>query len=150
MEISVKEFDDLTTQELYDLMALRSAIFVVEQDCVYQDLDYKDQKALHVLGYEQGALVAYTRVFAPGDYFDNASIGRVIVAKTHRSRQLGHVIMRASIATLTERQKVRRIDLSAQSYLERFYEYHGFVATGEEYLEDGIPHKKMIKIINTP
>lgn len=150
MEVREKYFQDLNTQELYDLLALRSAVFVVEQDCVYQDLDYKDQKALHLLGYIQGELVAYTRIFAPGDYFENASIGRVIVAKTHRSKQLGHAIMRASITALLKRHEVSQIDISAQSYLERFYEFHGFKSTGEEYLEDGIPHKKMIKIINNP
>lgn len=150
MQVSVKDFGTLTTNELYDVMALRSAVFVVEQNCVYQDLDYKDQKALHVLGYDHGALVAYTRLFAPGDYFDKSSIGRVIVALTHRSKQLGHTIMRASISALLERYDVDQIEISAQSYLERFYQSHGFEATGEEYLEDGIPHKKMIKIINTP
>lgn len=150
MQTKIKEFEALTTSELYDLMALRSAVFVVEQNCVYQDLDYKDQKALHVLGYDQGVLVAYTRLFAPGHYFEKASIGRVIVATTHRSKQLGHGIMRASIAALLERYDLDQIDISAQSYLERFYQTHGFTATGDEYLEDGIPHKKMIKIINTP
>ena len=150
MEVREKYFQDLNTQELYDLLALRSAVFVVEQDCVYQDLDYKDQKALHLLGYNQGDLVAYTRIFAPGDYFENASIGRVIVAKIHRSKQLGHAIMRASIDALLKHHEVCQIDISAQSYLERFYEFHGFKSTGEEYLEDGIPHKKMIKIINNP
>lgn len=150
MEVREKYFQDLNTQELYDLLALRSAVFVVEQDCVYQDLDYKDQKALHLLGYNQGDLVAYTRIFSPGDYFENASIGRVIVAKTHRSKQLGHAIMRASIDALLKHHEVSQIDISAQSYLERFYEFHGFKSTGEEYLEDGIPHKKMIKIINNP
>jgi ElaA protein len=149
MRISVKTFDDLALNELYDIMALRSEVFVVEQDCVYQDLDYKDQKALHVLGYTQEKLAAYTRVFGPGDYFKHASIGRVIVAPSHRSQQLGHQIMRASISALLQQYEIRQIDISAQSYLERFYESHGFHATGEEYLEDGIPHKKMIKIINT-
>lgn len=150
MEVRVKDFSALSTLELYDLMALRSAVFVVEQDCVYQDLDYKDQKALHVLGYDKDTLVAYTRVFAPGDYFTHASIGRVIVAASHRSKQLGHAIMKASISALLNHYKITQIDISAQSYLERFYESHGFKATGEEYLEDGIPHKKMIKIINNP
>ena len=150
MELIVKEFNALTTSELYDVMALRSEVFVVEQDCVYQDLDYKDQKAWHVMGYIQKKLVAYTRVFAPGDYFENASIGRVIVVSSHRSKKLGHTIMQVSISALLERYKVKQIDISAQSYLERFYQTHGFESTGEEYLEDGIPHKKMIKTINTP
>jgi ElaA protein len=150
MQVRIKIFVDLTLNELYDLMALRSAVFVVEQDCVYQDLDYKDQKAIHVLGYENKLLVAYTRLFGPGDYFKNASIGRVIVTPAFRSKQLGHTIMKASILALQERYDMHQIEISAQSYLERFYETHGFKAEGAEYLEDGIPHKKMIKIINNP
>ncbi len=150
MEVAIKKFEDLNINELYDLMALRSAVFVVEQDCVYQDLDYKDQKATHVLGYENETLVAYTRLFGPGQYFKNASIGRVIVAPKYRSKHLGHAIMNVSIATLQQRFEIDQIEISAQSYLERFYETHGFKAKGKEYLEDGIPHKKMIKIINTP
>ena len=150
MQVRIKNFEDLTLNELYDLMALRSAVFVVEQDCVYQDLDYKDQKAIHVLGYENKLLVAYTRLFGTGDYFKNASIGRVIVTPAFRSKQLGHTIMKASILALQERYDMHQIEISAQSYLERFYETHGFKAEGAEYLEDGIPHKKMIKIINNP
>ncbi len=150
MRVRIKNFEDLTLNELYDLMALRSAVFVVEQDCVYQDLDYKDQKAIHVLGYENELLVAYTRLFGPGDYFKNASIGRVIVTPAFRSKQLGHTIMKASILALQERYDMHQIEISAQSYLERFYETHGFKAEGAEYLEDGIPHKKMIKIIKNP
>lgn len=150
MQVRIKNFEDLTLNELYDLMALRSAVFVVEQDCVYQDLDYKDQKAIHVLGYENKLLVAYTRLFGLGDYFKNASIGRVIVTPAFRSKQLGHTIMKASILALQERYDMHQIEISAQSYLERFYETHGFKAEGAEYLEDGIPHKKMIKIINNP
>ena len=150
MQVRIKHFNDLAISELYDLMALRSAVFVVEQDCVYQDLDYKDQKATHVLGYENEILVAYTRLFGPGDYFENASIGRVIVSQAYRSKQLGHAIMKSSILALQERYDIDQIEISAQSYLERFYETHGFKSKGAEYLEDGIPHKKMIKIINAP
>ena len=150
MQVQIKNFKDLAINELYDLMALRSAVFVVEQDCVYQDLDYKDQKAIHVLGYENEILVAYTRLFGPGDYFENASIGRVIVNPSYRSKHHGHAIMKTSILALQERYDVDQIEISAQSYLERFYETHGFKSKGSEYLEDGISHKKMIKIINTP
>jgi len=150
MQVQIKNFKDLAINELYDLMALRSAVFVVEQDCVYQDLDYKDQKAIHVLGYENEILVAYTRLFGPGDYFENASIGRVIVNPSYRSKHHGHAIMKTSILALQERYDVDQIEISAQSYLERFYETHGFKSKGSDYLEDGISHKKMIKIINTP
>ena len=97
LSIHVKLFDELTTQELYDLLQLRSEVFVVEQDCVYQDIDGKDQKAIHVLGYQDDKFVAYTRIFKPGDYFEQASIGRVVVAENYRSHNYGYDIMKASI-----------------------------------------------------
>ena len=145
MEICVKSYNELTIDELYDIMALRSNVFVVEQNCVYQDLDYKDQKAIHVLGYLNDKLIAYTRIFGPGDYFKNPSIGRVTVSQKERGKYLGHKLMEASISVVLERFTVTQIDISAQSYLEEFYKTHGFKASGSEYLEDGIPHKKMIK-----
>ena len=150
MEIKVKVYQDLEIDELYAMMALRAAVFVVEQNCVYQDLDYKDQKALHVMGWINGKLVAYTRLFGPGDYFDQASIGRVIVAMDERGHNYGHQIMSASINAITQHYKTDRIDISAQTYLEQFYTAHGFLPSGEEYLEDGIPHIKMIKTGNNP
>lgn len=150
MEIKVKVYQDLAIDELYAMMALRAAVFVVEQNCVYQDLDYKDQKALHVMGWINGKLVAYTRLFGPGDYFDQASIGRVIVSMDQRGHNYGHQIMSASINAITQHYKTDRIDISAQTYLEQFYTAHGFVPSGEEYLEDGIPHIKMIKTGNNP
>jgi ElaA protein len=148
MEIKVKVYQDLEIDELYAMMALRAAVFVVEQNCVYQDLDYKDQKALHVMGWINGKLVAYTRLFGPGDYFDQASIGRVIVSMDQRGHNYGHQIMSASINAITQHYKTDRIDISAQTYLEQFYTAHGFLPSGEEYLEDGIPHIKMIKTGN--
>jgi len=150
MEIKVKVYQDLAIDELYAMMALRAAVFVVEQNCVYQDLDYKDQKALHVMGWINGKLVAYTRLFGPGDYFDQASIGRVIVSMDQRGHNYGHQIMSASINAITLHYKTDRIDISAQTYLEQFYTAHGFLPSGEEYLEDGIPHIKMIKTGNNP
>jgi ElaA protein len=150
MEIKVKVYQDLAIDELYAMMALRAAVFVVEQNCVYQDLDYKDQKALHVMGWINGKLVAYTRLFGPGDYFDQASIGRVIVSMDQRGHNYGHQIMSASINAITQHYKTDRIDISAQTYLEQFYTAHGFLPSGEEYLEDGIPHIKMMKTGNNP
>lgn len=150
MEIKVKIYQDLEIDELYAIMALRAAVFVVEQNCVYQDLDYKDQKALHVMGWINDKLVAYTRLFGPGDYFEQASIGRVIVSMDQRGHNYGHQIMSASINAITQHYKTDRIDISAQTYLEQFYTAHGFLPSGEEYLEDGIPHIKMIKTGNNP
>lgn len=145
MEVSVKTFQELNIQELYQILRLRSEVFVVEQDCVYQDLDNKDQKALHVLGIKDGQVVAYTRIFKPGDYFDNASIGRVVVAGNQRKYGFGKEIMKASMAAIDDRFPNTPIEISAQSYLIKFYSDLGFGAFGEEYLEDGIPHTRMIK-----
>lgn len=145
MKTKVKSFNELSTSELYDLLQLRSEVFVVEQDCVYQDLDGKDQKALHVLGYKNDRLIAYTRVFKPGDYFNNASIGRVVVSKDQRMNNYGELIMKASIKAVEEHYDATEIKLSAQTYLKRFYNELGFQEVGSEYLEDGIPHVAMIK-----
>lgn len=145
MTTVVKTFEELSNQELYDLLQLRSAVFVVEQDCVYQDLDGKDTKALHVLGFKNDKLVAYTRIFGPGIYFEQASIGRVIVAKNERRHDYGNMIMKASINAIKEHFNETKIRISAQCYLEKFYTNLGFIAFGETYLEDGIPHVSMMK-----
>jgi len=138
-------FTDFTVKELYEVLQLRSEVFVVEQDCVYQDIDFKDQKALHVLGYKNEKLVAYTRVFKRGDYFDEASIGRVVVQQNERKYGYGHDLIKESINVIETQLGTSTIHISAQTYLEKFYSTHGFAKTGEGYLEDGIPHIKMIK-----
>ncbi|AUC78685.1 GNAT family N-acetyltransferase [Nonlabens sp. MB-3u-79] len=143
MKTTVKSFSELPTQELYAVLQLRSEVFVVEQDCVYQDLDGKDQKALHILGYEQDQLVAYTRIFKPGDYFEQSSIGRVVVSPQHRGKSYGQEIMKASLA-FAKAENYTSIKISAQCYLDKFYTDLGFVFTGEKYLEDGIPHQAML------
>ena len=145
LKILTKTFKQLTTDELYAILQLRSEIFVVEQDCVYQDLDYKDQIALHVMGFKNGKLVAYTRIFKPGDYFINASIGRVVVAINERKHKYGYDIMNASIKAVKDYFNTEIIKISAQVYLNKFYTNLGFKSVGEEYLEDGIPHIGMIK-----
>ncbi|WP_029036387.1 GNAT family N-acetyltransferase [Salinimicrobium xinjiangense] len=145
MEIKVKRFEDLKLHELYQVLQLRSEVFVVEQDCVYQDIDGKDPKALHVLGFEGDQLVAYTRLFPPGVYFSEAAIGRVVVKEETRKKSYGHVILKASIKAIEESYHTGKIKLSAQTYLTRFYESHGFVKVGEGYLEDGIPHIAMVR-----
>ena len=145
LKIKVKIYQELTTQELYELLQLRSEVFVVEQDCVYQDIDGKDQNALHVLGYKNEKLVAYTRVFKPGDYFKEASIGRVVVKASERQHQYGYEIMKASVEAIKTHFNVTTIKISAQTYLKRFYNTLEFFEVGEEYLEDGIPHIGMLK-----
>lgn len=145
MEIKIKCFSELTLEELYQVLQLRSEVFVVEQDCVYQDIDGKDQKALHILGFKNDELIAYTRCFDKEIYFEEASIGRVIVRENERKSSYGHDIFKASIDVIESRFKTSKIKISAQQYLTKFYEFHGFKQTGEGYLEDGIPHIAMIK-----
>jgi len=145
LKVFTKSFSELTTTELYEILRLRSEVFVVEQDCVYQDVDNKDQKALHVIGFKNNKVVAYTRIFKPGDYFKNASIGRVVVAKNERTYGYGHVIIKHSITAIKNYFKENTIKISAQTYLKKFYESHNFKKVGEEYLEDGIPHIGMVK-----
>ena len=145
LDIFTKSFNELSTKELYDLLQLRSDVFVVEQNCVYLDPDGKDEKAYHILGYKNDQLVAYTRVFAPGDYFEDASIGRVVVARNEREHRYGYDIMKASINTVKELFQTETIVLSAQCYLKKFYNNLGFKEVGAEYLEDDIPHIKMIR-----
>jgi len=145
MEIEIKTFEELTTNQLYELLQLRSEVFVVEQDCVYQDIDGKDERALHILGMEDGKLVAYARCFERGDYFDEASIGRILVRENYRKLGYGHEITKASINAIKTKYKADKIKISAQTYLVIFYESHGFKAFGDRYLEDGIPHIAMLR-----
>lgn len=146
LEFKIKRFNELSIIELYELLRLRSEVFVVEQNCVYQDIDGKDEKALHVLGYYEEVLVAYSRLFAPGLYFENASIGRVIVKEVFRNKKFGHDLMKISIETIKQIFDTHFITISAQQYLKNFYESHGFVQTSQMYLEDDIPHIEMKRI----
>lgn len=145
MDFYIKSFDDLTTLELYDLLQLRSEVFVVEQDCVFLDLDGKDQKAIHIIGLKKNKIVAYTRLFKPGDYYEEASIGRVVVKKEERKFKYGHELMQFSIKSVFEKFNTSTIKIGAQKYLKTFYESHGFIQIDDEYLEDGIIHIYMIK-----
>jgi ElaA protein len=138
-------FAELTPDELYAILYLRCKIFVVEQNAPYQDMDYKDQKALHVHGYVDGRLVAYCRIFRKGDYFDEACIGRVIVAEEYRKRGYGHALMNEAIRLAESALSETTIVISAQAHLQKFYESHDFVRISEPYLEDGIPHIRMKK-----
>lgn len=134
-----KKFDQLTNEELYSILLLRSEVFVVEQDCVYQDMDNKDQKAIHLFAIENEVVVAYSRIFKAGDYFKEASIGRVVVKPTHRRLSLGIELMKKSIMFM-DKHNYGSIHISAQKYLQKFYEELGFKQVTDEYLEDDIPH----------
>lgn len=145
LNFKTKLFSELTTRELYDILQLRSEVFVVEQDCVYQDIDGKDEKALHLFAYKNKVLVAYARLFAPSDYFEDASIGRVIIKENERKFGYGHQLMEAANAAVESHFNTSKIHLSAQQYLVKFYNAHGYNEVGEGYLEDGIPHIGMEK-----
>ncbi|GMN10011.1 GNAT family N-acetyltransferase [Croceitalea sp. MTPC9] len=145
MEILIKSFVELELEELYELLRLRSEVFVVEQECIYQDIDDKDKNAIHVIGKKNDKIVAYTRIFKPNDYFNNPSIGRVVVAKSYRKQELGKDIMLASIKAIESIFNTFTIELSAQQYLVQFYNDLNFKEEGDGYLEDGIPHIKMIR-----
>lgn len=145
LKTTIKKFEALTTNELYAILRLRSEVFVVEQDCVYQDLDDKDKKALHVIGWYGNTIVAYTRIFDVKLYFNEASIGRVVVDQKHRSKGFGTDIMNASIDAIKKHYNQTQIKISAQTYLIKFYNNLGFKEQGKPYLEDGIPHTAMIK-----
>ena len=145
MIFTIKRFNELSTHELYAVLQLRAEVFVVEQDCVYQDLDNKDLDAYHVLGVLDTKIVAYARIFKPGDYFLESSIGRIVVKKEFRKFQYGYQLVQNSIQFIENSLQQNTILISAQSYLTKFYNSLGFTQVGEEYLEDGIPHIKMLK-----
>jgi len=145
LDISIKTFEQLSLEELYFILQLRSEVFVVEQDCVYQDIDAKDQYALHIIGKKDTKIIAYTRVFKGGDYFKEASIGRVVVSLKDRHLNYGQQIMEASIVAIKNNYDTSEIKISAQKYLENFYNNLGFKTIGDPYLEDGISHIAMLK-----
>ncbi len=139
-------FQELSLDELYAMLRLRAEVFVVEQDCVYQDLDDKDQMSHHLLGFdEDGDLVAYTRLVPKGiSYEGYPSIGRVITSMKVRRHGAGKILMQKSIEEIYRLFGKSPIKISAQCYLDKFYRGLGFVPIGEEYLEDGIPHVGML------
>lgn len=143
-----KTFEELTTRELYAVLRLRSEVFVVEQNCVFQDMDNADQLAVHIMGFDKqqdNDLVAYTRVFGPGIKFDMCSIGRVVTSPRARRSGIGRKLMEHSIAVVEERFGKVPIKIGAQQYLEKFYASFGFRQSSEMYLEDDIPHIEMIR-----
>lgn len=142
----LKHFEDLSTQELYKILQLRQEVFVVEQDCIYQDLDDKDLKALHLyIIPENKKCIACCRLLEPGiSYQGYSSIGRVVVSMDERKTGLGRKMMQKAIEQAKILWPQASIKISAQAYLKNFYESIGFVHTGESYLEDGIPHLGMV------
>jgi ElaA protein len=150
IQFSCLPFSRLSPHELYEIMALRQEVFVVEQNCPYLDADGKDPDSWHLMGRDQtGKLICYTRLLPPGlSYPGYASIGRVVSAPSARGTGAGKILMRRNIDLCRHLFDSRPIKIGAQSYLLQFYEGFGFRSTGEAYLEDGIPHTKMI--LETP
>ena len=147
MKTFIKNFQDLSNTEIYQILRLRSEVFVVEQQCIYQDIDNKDEKAVHIFLKEKNEIIAYSRVFKEKEYFENPSIGRVVVANKRRMYGVGKKIMNISINYIKQNIKAKSIEISAQKYLKKFYSNLGFVQQGDEYLEDNIPHLRMFLII---
>ena len=140
---SCKSFTELTNEELYKILQLRIEVFVVEQDCVYQDCDDKDQHSFHYMGWQGDKLVAYTRLLPPGIGYAGASIGRVVTSPLIRGNKIGRELMERSINKTIELFGKISITIGAQLYLKKFYESLGFIKTSDIYLEDNIEHIKM-------
>ena len=143
MDWYIKKFEQLSLDELYDILKMRSEIFVVEQECVYLDVDGKDKNVFHLFLKENKKILAYCRILPRGIAYEEASIGRVIVNKNFRKEKLGETLMIKAISYLKDVLKEKEIKIQAQAYLRSFYKKFGFQEISEEYLEDGIPHIDM-------
>jgi len=145
MELHIKKFNELTKEEIYHIFQLRSEVFVVEQNCVYNDLDGKDEKATHIFYAERRNIIAYLRVFEKSKEF--ASFGRVCVKKDFRKSGLGRKIVNEAIEFIKNNMKQEKIFIEAQEYLQKFYESLGFARKSDVFLEDGIQHIDMELIL---
>ena len=140
MEWKLKKFDELTTEELYEILKLRVEIFVVEQDCANQDLDDKDQCAYHLFLEDGDEIIAVLRILPENVAFEDMAIGRIVVRKSHRGQGIARAMMKRAMEFIVKDLGKRSIRLSGQAYLVDFYEGLGFERVSDEYLEDGIPH----------
>lgn len=145
MDVQVLSFAELSKEQLYTILQSRFEVFFLEQDCACQDLDGEDQRASHLLLTENGELQAYARLFLPGQVYEEASIGRVLVPKAHRGKGLGRDLTLAAIEWLESRSPNCKIKISAQHHVEQFYKEFGFVSQGGIYDECGIAHIKMVR-----
>jgi ElaA protein len=144
MDISFKSFEKLSVSELYQILTLRSEVFVVEQNCVFLDMDQKDQKSMHLMVWTGADLAAYCRILPPGLAYHEPSIGRVVSSPKHRRTGVGRVMMESAIEKTRQLYGNQPIRIGAQLYLKKFYGSLGFEAQGDVYLEDGIEHIEMI------
>ncbi|MBC2853614.1 GNAT family N-acetyltransferase [Cetobacterium sp. 2G large] len=141
--ILCKKFEELTLEELYEILKLRSEVFVVEQNCIYNDIDGKDKASFHVIIKENNEITAYLRVLPPGISYENASLGRVLVAKDARGMGYAKAIVTEGINCVLRNFNTNKITIGAQEYLKDFYSEFGFKPVSEVYDEDGIPHLDM-------
>lgn len=144
MQWEMKAFDQLSLQELYSILTLRTDVFIVEQACPYLEVDGKDPNCLHLLGTDEGELVAYLRILPAGLSYDEVSIGRVVIKSSHRGKGLARPMMEQAIHFITNEWKENQIKIGAQAHLEKFYSSLGFEPVSEVYLEDNIPHLDML------
>ena len=142
MEFIIKRFEELTLYELYEILKVRVSVFVVEQECTYQEVDEKDKNAYHVFIKDNEVIKAYLRVLDKGISFDEVSIGRVLT--TERGIGLGDKILEKGIEVAKEKMNADKIRIEAQCYAKGFYERFGFKQVSDEFLEDGIPHIEML------
>ena len=140
----IKRFEELTTTELYEILRVRAEVFVVEQTCVYQDLDEKDKKAYHLFCEEEGKILAYLRILDKGVSYSEISIGRVLTTENNRKKGLARELMKKAIDFIYKDLGEKQIRISGQLYLQVFYESLGFQTVSEMYLEDDIPHVEML------
>jgi ElaA protein len=146
IEWSLKKFDDLTPLELYKIMQLRNEVFVVEQNCPYQDADNKDLSSYHFMGWSNDKLLAYTRLLPPGLSYTEASIGRVVSSPAVRGSGIGRELMLQSIEEVKKLFGEGPVKIGAQLYLDKFYTSLGFQQTSNVYLEDNIEHIEMVRL----
>ena len=144
LSIYFRSYNELTKSELFDIYLLRQEVFIVEQNCVYQDIDQKDHYSYHLMVYDKDILVAYLRIVHPGISYDEPSIGRVLTKMSYRRRGISKNIMQSAIQKVRDVYNHSNIRISAQEYLIPFYRSLNFAPVGEVYLEDDIPHIEMM------
>ena len=142
----LKTYEELTRDELYQIVRARLDVFVVEQDCSYLDTDNYDQKALHLWVEYEGEVIAYCRLFDKGIKYEEASIGRVLSRGEGRGKNIGRQLVGYAVQTIENVYKTTAIRISAQDYLLKFYGEFGFIPTDKKYLEDNLPHTEMYRI----
>ena len=141
----IKSFEEISTEELYQIIKARVDVFVVEQNCPYPDLDGYDQKAIHLWAEKNNCVLAYCRIFDKNIKYKETSIGRVLTTEEGRGKLLGKQLIQYALETIKNRYNTEEVRISAQDYLLKFYSSFGFEDTGKKYLEDNIPHTEMVR-----